>query len=104
MKNDDFEITKDAGQEVTRFIVKGQVNSINSPDLEYQLVDAIKNGQVNIVMKMTNVTYLSSIGVRIILKIYKMAKEAGGKLSIELPSENVKNVLGIAALDELMIH
>ena len=104
MKIEDFEITKEAEQEVTRFIVKGQVNSINAPELEYQLEDAIKNGQVNIVVKMTNVTYISSIGVRVILKIYKMAKEAGGKFNIERPSENVKNVLGIAALDELLIH
>lgn len=103
MKNEDFEISKEVNQEVTKFTVKGHVNSINAPDLEYELENAIQNGQVNIVLKMTNVTYLSSIGVRVILKIYKKAKEAGGKFNIERPSENVRNVLGIAALDEILL-
>ena len=31
------------------------------------------------------------------------AKKAGGKLEIEMPSESVRNVLKITALDEMLV-
>ena len=103
MMKEEFEITKSVSEEVTKFIVKGQVNSINAPELEYELEDALNAEQVNIVLNMTQVEYLSSIGVRVILKYYKKAKEAGGKLNIERPSEIVRNVLGTAALYDMLL-
>ena len=103
MKNEEFAIIKEINEGIIKFIVKGHLDSINAPELQYELEDALKNGQNNIVLNMTQVQYLSSIGVRVLLKIYKQAEEAGGKFNIERPSEMVRNVLGIAALNEMLI-
>jgi anti-sigma B factor antagonist len=104
MKKEEFEITKDKVQGgITRFTVKGRVNSVNAPMLKNRLEEAIDNEEVDIVLNLAQVAYLSSIGISVILNIYKHAEEAGGKLRIELPSENVRNVLGIAALDKMLI-
>ena len=100
---EEFAITKEVNEGTIKFIVKGQVNSINAPELEYEMEDALNAGQVNIVLNMTQVEYLSSIGVRVILKFYKKAKEEGGKLNIERPSETVRNVLGTAALYDMLL-
>jgi len=54
-------------------------------------------------VNMSQVEYLSSVGIRVILKIYKQTMETGGKFNIERPSEIVKNVLGMVALKELVI-
>ncbi|MCL2010472.1 MAG: STAS domain-containing protein [Synergistaceae bacterium] len=105
MKSETFEITKEQDEEqgVARFTVIGRVNSKTSPALKNELEDALNSGEVNIVLNMFQVEYLSSDGIRIILKIYKEAEQAGGKLRIEKPSEMVRSVLGMVALNGMLI-
>ena len=104
MKSETFEITKkqDEKQGVVRYTVVGRVNSKTSPMLHKELEGALSRGEINIALDMNQVEYLSSDGIRIILKIYKEAGKAGGKFVIEQPSEIVKNVLGMVALDGML--
>jgi len=105
MKGETFKATKerDEKQGVTRFTVVGRVNSKTSPVLQSRLEDALNCGEINIVLNMLEVEYLSSDGIRTIIKIYKEAEKAGGKLRIERPSEIVRNVLGMVALNNMLI-
>jgi anti-anti-sigma factor len=103
MKDEDLLITEEKSPGASRFIVKGRVNASSSDVLLFKLEKALKDGQKSIVLNMSQVEYLSSIGIRVILKIYKLASEKGGKFKIESPSENVKNVLGMTALQELLV-
>ena len=103
MAIENLAITKDKTQGATRFTIQGRVNSKNSPALQRKLEDALKDGDADIVLDMSRVEFLSSDGIRIILKIYKEADKAGGKLRIERPSENVRNVLGMVALNDMLI-
>lgn len=100
---ENFVITQEKNQEGIRLIVQGRLDSNNSGELEHKLVDALEDGQINIILNMFQVEYLCSSGIRVILKAYKNARAAGGKLGIEMPSECVKNVLGMVALDEMLI-
>jgi anti-sigma B factor antagonist len=104
MQENDFIITEDRveGGSV-RFTVKGRLNSSNAPALEQKLEEALSNGNVNIILNMSQVLYMSSIGIRVILKIFKQTEELGGKFRIERPAEIVRNVLGMVALDEMML-
>ena len=105
MKNETFEITKEKNAKtgVTRFTIKGRINSKTSPVLKHKLEDALNYGEINIVLNMLQVAYLSSDGIRIILRIFKEAEKLGGSLKIELPSEMVRNVIGMVALNDLLI-
>ena len=105
MKTDNFVMAKekDKSQGITRFTVTGRVNSKSSSVLQFKLEDALKCGDSNIVLNMKNVDFLSSDGIRIILNTYKEAEKAGGKFGIEEPSQSVRNVLGVVALNDLLI-
>ena len=103
MGNGDFEIIEEKTPEYTKFTVKGQVNSGSADKLQSKLLNALHEGQKNLILNMLWVKFLSSAGIRVILKIYKETNDAGGKFGIEKPSPNVKNVLGMTALDELLI-
>ena len=105
MKSETFKITKedDEKQGVARFSVVGRINSKNSPVLQNKLEDALNSGKLNIVLNMLQVEYLSSDGIRIILKIYREAAKMGGTFKIERPSEMVRNVIGMVALNDLLI-
>ena len=104
MGNEDFAIIKEKTREGLKFIIKGRANTASAEELRHYLEEALREEQINIVLNMLKVEYLSSAGIRVILKAYKDAKGAGGKLGIEMPSENVRNVLGMTALDEMLIH
>ena len=103
MKNNEFTITKDKTPEGVRYTVKGQVNSINASALQYKLEESLRYGEKRIVLNMSYVEFLSSAGIRVILKTHKDAVRDGGSFGIEQPSESVRNVLGMAALDEMLI-
>ena len=96
-------ITEEKTGGVCRFVVKGRVDSNNSDALQSKLENAIREGQTAIILNMTQVEYLSSMGIRVILKIYKQISETGGKFNVERPSRIVKNLLGMVALKEMMI-
>jgi anti-anti-sigma factor len=103
MENEELEITEEKSPGAARFVLKGRVNASNVDNLLGRLEAALNKECKNIVVNMSQVEYLSSIGIKVILKIYKDAKETGGKFSVESPSEIVKNVLNMVALDELVV-
>ena len=103
MKVDDIEITKEKEGSRVRFILRGRISLTNAPTLQFKLEEALKIGENDIVLNMSQISFLSSAGIRVILKTHKRALEVGGSFGIEDPSENVKNVLGMTALDELLV-
>ena len=103
MKNENLVVTQSVENGICKLIAKGRVDSNSADSLLEKLEDALNNGQKTIILNMSQVVYLSSIGIRVILKIYKQAVEAGGTFNIERPSEVVKNVLGMAALKEMLV-
>ena len=103
MGNENFAISQEKTSSGIIFTVKGRIDTINAVELGYEFDNAIKSGQTHLVLNMLRVEYLCSTGIRVILKAYKEAKAAGGRFGIEKPSECVKNVLGIVALDEMLI-
>lgn len=103
MNNLNLEITKDQTQDGVRFFLKGQIDSDNVSSLEKELDAALNEGKKNILLNMSRVDYLSSVGIRVIVKAYKAAKETGGNVSIELPSENVKKILVMTSLEEILV-
>ena len=103
MKSKILVITKELIQDGIKFMVKGRINSDNADELQDELKQALDNGYKNIVVNMLFVDFLSSAGIRVILKTFKDANAAGGKFGIEKPSQTVKNILGMTALDEMLI-
>ena len=102
MKNNDSEIYQENTTDGIKFVIKGRLNSDNSDGLHDLLQKALNDGHKNIILNMLQVDFLSSAGIRVLLRAYQEAKDAGGNFGIEMPSKRVKNVLGMTALDELL--
>ena len=97
-------VIKEIGPETVKFTITGRIYTYNADVLEKHLEQALQEKQYNIVLNMSQVEYISSSGIRVLLKTYMDAKKAGGKLEIEMPSPNVRNILKITALDEMLIQ
>jgi anti-sigma B factor antagonist len=103
MSNDTLEITESINDEICKFTAKGRIDSNSADKLQEKLENALNNGQKKLILNMSQVEYLSSIGVRVILKTFKQAAESGGTFNIEKPSKIVKNILGMVALKEMLV-
>jgi len=104
MRNDEeLEIQEERSPGAVKFALKGRVNAASADPLLFKLEAALNDGHTNILVNMSRIEYLSSIGIRVILKIFKQAAEKGGSFKIESPSDNVKNVLGMVALKEMLV-
>ena len=101
--NEELEIQEERSPGAVKFTLKGRVNAASADSFMFKLETAINEGHTNILVNMSRIEYLSSIGIRVILKIYKQTAEKGGSFKIESPSDNVRNVLGMVALKEMLV-
>ena len=102
MTNKVLEIIKEETPKGAKFTLKGRVDSLNADLLQLRLEETLKEGQTNIILNMFQVEYICSNGIRVILKTYKEAMEAGGSVKIEQPSEAVSKVLSLTSLDGML--
>ncbi len=79
----------------------GKINIENSNDIN----TAIKNNLENIkelVFDFTEVPYISSAGLRMLLSLYKTLSEQNGSLYIKNANDEVKNVFEIAGFQTFL--
>lgn len=103
MDDGNLEITENVEGKICKFFAKGRVDSNSAELLRFKLDKVLDEGFEAVVLNMEKIEYLSSIGIRIMLKAYKHACEKDLSFKIESPSEIVRNVLGMVALKQLLV-
>ena len=103
-KTDELTITLDqTDPSVHRYILSGRVSIAEANELQFELEEAMRGGTSRFILNMRKVTFLSSSGIRVLLMFYKKANARYGSFHVESPSENVINVLGLTALDAMLL-
>ncbi len=74
----------------------GKLDSVHGPDLEKAILGALERGDRNLLLDMSEVTYISSRGLRVFLLGAKKAKAEGGKISICALQEFVREVFDLS--------
>lgn len=83
--------------------VSGKIDSANSSTLQQYIDALIEDGWTQLILDMSAVSFFSSTGIRVVMTVYKKVRELDGIFRITNPSNNVKNVLGMVALDTLLL-
>ena len=86
-----------------KLIIKGPVSSSNAEILKRRLDKDLNAGWKRIILKMQDVSILASGGIRVLLMYHKIFSGRGISFYIEDPSESVRNVIGMVALDEMLL-
>lgn len=81
--------------------VSGRVDSSNASELDKALKDITESGRHNIVLELSQVSYMSSAGLRAIVAALRESKKNRGDVRLASPSERVSEVLSLAGLDSL---
>ena len=90
--------TKSEGEKLT-IAVSGRVDTVTAPELaaSFQFGDA-----TCVVLDLSDVQYMSSAGLRLLLIAHKTMLEKGGKFLIANPQPVVKEVLDITGFSGIL--
>ena len=80
-------------QSVSIMEVKGRVDSSTAPELDSALTNLLNNNKNKIVLNLRAVDYLSSAGLRALVKALKDAQKSGGDLRLASVSEPIEVIL-----------
>ncbi|MDY0220462.1 MAG: STAS domain-containing protein [Desulfobacterium sp.] len=94
-----MEIICERQNNIEIFKVKGQLESNTSPELEEQLMMSLERGTTRMVIDFENLEYISSAGIRVILKAVKKLEQSRGRLVLCCLQDYVQEVFEIAGFD-----
>lgn len=86
-------------EEKNGFVVVSPVGSLdfnNSTDFEKKILSFIEAGNNNIVIDFSELNFISSAGLRVLLMTAKKLKASGGKLGLSSLNEQISEVLTIS--------
>ena len=86
-------IVTDNTQDVAVMNVKGRVDSNTAPELDSALENLLKSDKNKIVLNLEAVEYLSSAGLRALVKALKDAQKSGGDVRLASVSEPIEVIL-----------
>lgn len=97
-----MEITRTAAAEHFELKLKGRLDAIWSDHVARALAECVQAGHHVLALDMSEVDYISSAGIRILVVCTKQLKAIHGRLSVINASEIVRSVLQLAGLGSLM--
>ena len=80
-----------------------RLDTNRSPEFEEFILEKIENGDKHIVVDMSEVEYMSSAGIRVLLKAVKKVNYLGGGLVLCNTNDQVQQVLDISGLMSLLV-
>jgi anti-sigma B factor antagonist len=90
---DNLLIVTDNTQNVAIMNVKGRVDSNTAPELGNALANLLNSDKNKIVLNLEAVEYLSSAGLRALVKALKDAQKSGGDLRLAAVSQPIEVIL-----------
>jgi anti-anti-sigma factor len=96
-----MEITRTRTGVNLELVLKGRLDGLWASQLDTELEEWIRKGERHIRMDMAQVSFMSSAGIRILVKTYKALKRLKGSLLITRPSEFVAELIEVSGLQEL---
>ncbi|NOX32253.1 MAG: STAS domain-containing protein [Deltaproteobacteria bacterium] len=94
-----MEIFQENNNDVEIFSVKGSLDSNTSPELETKIYKALETGQRKLILNLEDLEYISSAGIRVMLKTAKDLKRMEGNIVLCSLQDYVREVFDIAGFD-----
>lgn len=76
----------------------------SAPEVERILTDSIEHGERQIVLDLSRISYISSIGLRVILKAVMTMTRTGGKVVLSGGNDHVRTVLQLTGALMMSLH
>jgi len=97
-----MDIVEEKNQTISIFRLNGRLDSNTSQGFEQKLFNAITDGTKKVVIDFKDIDYISSAGLRVILKATKALAREDGKIMLCDMQDYVKEVFEIAGFDAIL--
>ena len=81
--------------------IGGKIDAISAPELQNEVLKAFQKSR-NVILNFSDVSYISSAGLRALLIGQKTAGSKGGKFLVINCNDSVKDVLRVTGLDKVL--
>ena len=100
-----MQIATTSGSDRYVIAVSGEVDLATSPALDAAIIDAIESGTSALAIDLTDVSFMDSSGLGVIVRGLKRCREADKDLDLVITNDRVLKVFGITGLDQVIpIH
>lgn len=82
--------------------IVGEMDIYSSPQLKDKTASLFLQGTKNIILDLSSLRFVDSIGIGVIVAALMRAKEKGGKLAIVNPTASVERLMNIVGLFQLL--
>jgi anti-sigma B factor antagonist len=97
-----LEIFEEMQNDINIYRLYGQLDTNTSQEFENKLFKAITNGTKNLVLNFKGLHYISSAGIRVILKAINAIRRLDGRIMICCLQEYVKEVFETSGVGVLL--
>ncbi len=88
---------------VTVLALKGYLDGHTFVDLEQRLDHALTTGSKRLVVDLSEVSYIASAGVGVLINGQHQLRKAGGSLQLVNPNDSVREVFNILGIESLFV-
>lgn len=100
-----MQIATTPGSDRYLITVTGEVDLATSPELDTAIIAAIDAAAASVVIDLSDVSFMDSSGLGVIVRALKRCREAENDLDLVITNERVLKVFGITGLDQVIpIH
>lgn len=82
--------------------LKGRLDTVTAEAIGEEIMSLVAAGNSRLVLNLASLDYVSSIGLRVFVRVAKAAHAAGGALKLCSPTPSVAKVLEISGMDNLL--
>lgn len=97
----DLDITTERDGNVCRVSVRGEIDVYTSPALKAEIVGAMEQGCINLIIDIDGVGFIDSSGLGVLVGGLRRVKEASGSMRIVCTKENILKIFRITGLDRV---
>lgn len=94
-----MEVSQENTNGVEVFTVKGSLDSNTSPEFETLIYKSLEDGKRRLILNLEHLDYISSAGIRVMLKTTKDLKRMEGNIVLCSLQDYVREVFDIAGFD-----
>lgn len=90
-----MKILEEKKESAVVFTIEGRLDTSSSPEVEKKILDAINDGTNEVILDFSKLEYISSSGIRILIKCHKALQKQDGHLSLASVPKPIENILYI---------
>ena len=97
----DFTVGHRFHGDLTIVTVTGEIDVFTTPRLREAILELIENGSLQLVLDFTDVTFLDSTGLGVLVGMYHRLRNRNGSMVLAGPSDRIRRVFYVTQLTKI---